>query len=305
MNKTALFLSVPALLMVSFSGAQGHGDAHTEEVVTWQKERLERLTSDTGWLTIAGFYWLEPGKNTIGAAPDNMVLLPEGSGPAHAGVLWLDQGEAGDQVRLELHDGVKGMIEDEVVGQDRMLTADIPGPADKVTVGRVTFWVIKRGGKLAIRMRDPECNLRKEFVGLTHFPIEQSYQAKGKFIPYKEPKTVASPNVMGYESETQIYGRVEFQMKGQTFVLEPNMDDLEDDTLFFVFGDETTGKETYGGGRFLYASVAEDGSVVLDFNKAYNPPCAFNPWTTCERPRKENMLPITVRAGEKAYTGEH
>ena len=280
------------------TGAEVGEKSHTQEILEFQRRRLESLHSDTGWLTVAGFSWLTPGENSFGSGSHCAVPMPEGA-PEQAGVFILSE----DGVRVTLADGVQGTIDEAPAAPGQFMAPDVTGSPNFLQVGRFTLWVIERGGRLGVRLRDPEAPLRREFAGLESYPIDEAYRLDAEYVPLEQPAVKTEGNVLGYETEYAVYGRVHFTLEGKEFTLSPTQDDSQDSTLFIVFADKTTGTETYGGGRFLYADVAEDGTVVLDFNKAYNPPCAFNPYTTCPLPAPENLLPIAIRAGEMAYKG--
>jgi hypothetical protein len=183
----------------------------------------------------------------------------------------------------------------------RYLAPDDPGPPDELTLGRLTLWVIVRKNQFGIRLRDPQARLRQEFTGIETYPTDLSYRVTGRWNPFEEPKPVVFSNEAGYTDTTLAYGEAVFELEGRELSLLPQHMAPGDSSLFFVVADRTTGTETYGGGRFLQGVLRPDGSVLLDFNKAYNPPCAFNPWTTCPLPPEENRLPVAIRAGEMDY----
>lgn len=278
-------------------------DAYVTGVETWRAERMARLQSDTGWLTVCGFHWLQSGENRFGSGDGVPVPLTDASLPAECGAFVVEGSGDGAVVRLVLADGVTAAVNDEPAESGRVLTPDDPGPPDEVKIGRLTLWVAKRAGSHAIRARDPECRLRTEFAGIESWPVDPAARVVGRYVPFAEPKPLEVPNQAGYVDTTLFYGEVAFEYGGRAVSLRPIVGAPGDTKLFFVFADETTGRETYGGGRFLYGDLSEDGTVVLDFNKAYNPPCSFNPYTTCSLPPPGNTLPVTVRAGEMAYRG--
>jgi uncharacterized protein (DUF1684 family) len=175
-----------------------------------------------------------------------------------------------------------------------------PGTAsDALTIGRLSMWLHKSGERFAIRLRDPEHTLRKTFSGLGWFPVDTAYRVQARFEPYDSPKSVPMLNILGDLEQFTSPGRVVFELQGETIDLEPVVS--EENDLFFVFRDGTSGKETYGAARFLHADMPQAGQVILDFNKAYNPPCAFNPFTTCPLPPRENRLALRIEAGELMY----
>ena len=270
------------------------------EVEAWRQDRLERLTADDGWLTLTGLYWLGPGENRFGSGEDNAVVLPDASIPPVAGSLALDSGgtvtltaEASAEVR------VNGAVTTEA-----SLTIGTAGAPDVVTVGRIQFFVISRNGRLAARVKDPQAVTRTSFTGIEHFPIDPSLKVEARLAPYDEPREVAVPTVLGEDATYVAPGLLRFEVDGVGQSLEPFLSGPEKDRYFVIFRDATSGVSTYGAGRFLYAqSVDERGATVLDFNLAYNPPCAFTPYATCPLPPPQNWLQVAIEAGEK-YSGD-
>ncbi len=248
------------------------------EIAGWRKQREAALKRDGGWLTVTGLFWLHDGANRFGSDPANEIVLP--SGPAHAGVFELRQG------KITVKSG----------GDTRELR---PDTADSVELGRLHLFVIRRADRFGIRMKDSDSQLLRDFHGIDYFPAREDYRVTGQFVA--EPRKIPITNILGQTEPEDSPGYVVFRLHGQELRLRPVIDDPTDKTLFFVFRDRTAGKETYGAGRFLDTEMPKDGKVVLDFNKAYNPPCAFTPYATCPLPPKENRLPVRIEAGEKNY----
>ena len=268
-----------------------------DSLTEYRAAREERLRDETGWLTIAGLFWLTPGDNPFGTGPDNAVVLP--TGPARAGTFVLADGA----VTVRPEPGAGLLLDGAEVGERRLAT-DAEGEPDQLTLGRLTFWVIQRGDRLAIRLRDPESSLRVNFAGVDFYPPDPAYRVPARFHRYPEPHRVPMENMAGTVDTVIVPGEAVFSLAGEEIALLPVVDDPADSAFFFVFSDATSGDETYGGGRFLSATLGPQDRVVLDFNRAYNPPCAFNPYTTCPLPLPENRLRVSVRAGERAYAGE-
>jgi uncharacterized protein (DUF1684 family) len=272
----------------------GTGDpAYDKEIETWRKSREDRLRSDDGWLTVAGLFWLAEGDNRFGSDPAAVVVLPAHSAPAQAGVFRVH----GKQVTVMPAPGVKVTMGSQAV-TDRELHADVPGPPDVLSLGALRFFVIERGGRMAIRLRDLQSPARRKFAGVRWFPIRKEYRVVGRFIPHASPKQLSIPNVLGLVESMDSPGVVEFRLQGQKLQLEPVYESPERNELFFIFRDRTSGHETYGAGRFFYADNPRNGEVVLDFNKAYTPPCGFTRFATCPLPPRSNHLPVRVEAGE-------
>ena len=268
-----------------------------KEIETWRQEREARLRDEEGWLTITGLYWLNEGDNSVGTGSTNDLILPPDSAPAHVGVFTVQQGKLTFAAAAEAAVTQRGK-------SIRTATLE-PGPGtgaspdDALMVGRLTLWLHKSGERLAIRLRDKTSQLRKDFTGCRWFPIDPTYRVIARFVPHAEPKLVIMGNVLGDREQYTSPGIVEFTLHGHDLRLEPVS--AGSDRLFFVFRDGTSGKETYGAARFLTSDGPQNGQVLLDFNKAVNPPCAYNPFTTCPLPSKENRLTVRIVAGELDY----
>jgi len=271
-----------------------------ESIESWRIERDQRLRSEDGWLTLVGLHWLEPGENPFGSGPDNPVALPAGRAPERAGSFVLE----GDVVTLRAEPGVEITIEGQPVAE-RRLHSDADGEPDVLRLGDLTLRVLKRGESYAVRVKDPNSEVRTGFAGLDYFPIDPTYRFDATFVAYDEPKEVKVASVVGPEATMLAPGYVRFSLNGRELTLEPMLEGPDDEQYFFIFRDATSGKETYGAGRYLYTDVAKDGQVVVDFNKAYNPPCVFTAFATCPLPPPQNRLPVRIEAGEKVYGQGH
>ncbi len=256
----------------------------------WRRQREARLKAEDGWLTVAGLFWLKEGANRCGADPLSDIVLPAGSAPLRVGTFEF----RASRTVFEAQPGVKVISAGQVVTRLE-LQADVPGPPTLLAVGDLTFQVIRRGSRFAVRLKDKNSKLRREFAGLGWFPADPAYRLQARFVRYLTPRTLAVPNILGYTEELPSPGHAVFTLEGREQRLHPV---VEDGRLFFVFRDQTAGKQTYPGGRFLYADMPKGDQVVLDFNKAINPPCAFNPYTTCPLPPRQNHLLVPIRAGE-------
>lgn len=272
--------------------------SYVAEIKAWRAHRVEILTSPDGWLTLIGLHFLSYGESTLGHAPDNRIVLA--AGPEHIGAVTL---ESTGKVRLRVDPGV-----DVQVDGHHVLAADLDdgrqGTPTLVTSGTMSFYVINRGGKMALRVKDSAAPRRTRFAGIDYFPIDPSWRIVAKWEPFVRPRQVPIKNILGQESSALVMGKAVFTREGRTFELLPLQDGLGE-PLFFIIADQTSGDTTYAAARFLYADAPRDDTVVLDFNKAINPPCAFTPFATCPLPPAQNRLPIAVTAGEKAYRGGH
>jgi len=273
-------------------------DAYLPEVEAWRASRVERLTAPGGWLSSVGLHFLEPEGNTVGTAEDNQIVIK--AGPDHLGTVTLN---ADGSVHLQVNPGTGVKVDDrEVLSAE--LEPDSDGEPTVVTAGSMSFYVINRGGKLALRVKDSESARRRDFAGIDHYPIDPSWRIEARWVPFDRPRDLMIKNILGQESNALVLGKVVFEREGRTIELLPLQETLGE-PLFFIIADETSGKETYGAARFVYADAPVDGKVVIDFNLAVNPPCAFTPFATCPLPPAENVMPIAVTAGEKDYHGEH
>jgi uncharacterized protein (DUF1684 family) len=267
--------------------------AYRTETEKWRADRATRLASNYGWLSVAGLFWLEPGTQTFGSDPSSAIVLP--TGPAHAGAFE----RRGDAVTLHLEPGVAMTQDGKPITSGTALAPD----AEALALGRLRLQLIQRGDRVGVRLRDPESAIRRGFTGLRWFPIDAAYRIDARWVPYDTPRKIPFTNVLGQTSDDVSPGYAELTIGGRTVRLVPIYEDGDESALFFVFKDKTAPRSTYGGGRFLYADRPKDGRLLLDFNKAYNPPCAFNPYTTCPLPPKENQLDLEIRAGEMKYEG--
>jgi uncharacterized protein (DUF1684 family) len=269
--------------------------AYLAEIEAWRAVRLERLTADDGWLTVVGLHWLEPGVNPFGSDPANEIPLSAPGVPALAGNVEL---LADTSVVATAAAGAAVTVNGAPLVES-VLRSDAQGQPDIVGVGRLSFYLIDRGGRLAARVKDPEAPARTSFAGLQHFPIDPRHRITARLEPYPEPREVAIPTVLGTPTIMLAPGVLHFTLRGEELSLEPYVNAVDDPEYFLIFRDRSSGDSTYGGGRFLDAdSVGPDGATVLDFNLAYSPPCAFTPHATCPLTPPQNSLRVAVEAGE-------
>ena len=267
--------------------------AYKAEIERWRQEREARLKADDGWLTVAGLFWLKEGTNTVGTDKSSAIVLPAGSAPPTIGVFEFHEGQTTFHAAPGTNVTVNG-----APAASAALKPDTSGAPDIVRINDLTMFVIHRGKRFAIRLKDKNSEMRKKFTGLKFFPPDERYRVRAKFVPYNPPKMIPIPNILGETEEEASPGYVEFTLNGHACRLDPV---TEDDSLFFIFKDLTSGKETYPPGRFLNTPMPKNGEVTLDFNQAYNPPCAFTPYATCPLPPKQNQLAVRIEAGELRY----
>ncbi len=264
---------------------------YVAETESWRAEREARLTADDGWLTVAGLFFLTEGDNSFGSSPVNDIVIR--TGPERAGIVALDDGRitvraaAGTTLSVDGQDVVSARLWP-FEGNDR----------PTITVGPLSLFAHYSGERLAIRMRDRDSDILRRFRGLQWFPVDDRYRVRGRYVPHDEPVTITLPNILGDVEVFRSSGSVALRVGGRALRM---MAIDSGERLWFIFRDMTSGTETYPAARFLYADAPANGVTVVDFNRAYNPPCAFNPYTTCPLPPPENRLPIRIEAGEMDY----
>lgn len=266
--------------------------------MAWQAKRHHSIAGTNGWLTLAGLHWLQEGDNFVGAHPTNQVVLPPGKAPNRVGVLT----RSGKLVRFRAEPG-SGVTVSNTPVSDIDLVSDAHETPTRLNVAGLTFWMLDRGERMGVRVRDPDSAARREFGGLTCFPYDVRWRVEGRFEPYLEPKITRVQDVTGGVQEMRAVGDLVFERRGVVHRLQAVEEPGEDD-LFVIFRDRTAGESTYGSGRYLYVARPTSGDrVILDFNRAYTPPCGFTPYATCPLPPRQNWLPISIRAGERAPSG--
>ncbi|HXH29094.1 MAG TPA: DUF1684 domain-containing protein [Candidatus Polarisedimenticolia bacterium] len=295
---------VAGVLMLPAATAAGGRPAgdYEKEIRHWREEREARLKADGGWLTVAGLYWLREGDNRFGTDPGNAFVLPKSSAPAEVGVFTLRDGH----VTARLDAGVTASLDGHPAqtGREIGMRPDTAGEPDVLTLNALSMHVIQRGDRYGIRLKDLNSAARRTFTGLRWYPIQEPYRVQARFEPYDPPRTIPIPTILGTTDDMPCPGAAVFTLNGRKLRLDPVIEEPGADELFFIFADQTNGKETYPSGRFLYAAFPKDGTLILDFNKAYNPPCAFTPYATCPLPPPQNRLPVRIEAGELSY-GHH
>jgi uncharacterized protein len=288
--KSTTALATAMLLASIMSASVAPPDAaYQKDYDKWKVELADDLRQN--WLPLAGLFWLKPGENTFGTDDSNALVFPKG--PAHAGVFELQ----GKDVTMKLTADAHAIVAGKPVSTTK-LTPDTAENTTMVELGSLRFHLIVRGERIGIRVKDTESSAVEKFKGLTFYPPDLNYRVTAKWEPSEGKKTVDVPNVLGDVSPTPVSGTAVFTINGQ----EVRLTDLGEDPtkgLFFVFNDATSKTDTYPGGRFLYTDPVANGTVVLDFNRAHNPPCAVTAYATCPLAPKENRLPVAIPVGEK------
>ncbi|MEO8102346.1 MAG: DUF1684 domain-containing protein [Betaproteobacteria bacterium] len=295
-----------AALMVSAAGI-GIGSAiagtpeqaaYVDSVQQWRDRVEQSLRRDNGWLTLAGRFQMKPGANTFGTGKDNDIVFPrelKGTGPQRLGTLIVDR--AGKKVTLKLADGVSMMSDGKPFSGERAMGSGTE-KRDWVSMGRIAMHIIERDGRYILRLADNESLVRKNFPGRIWYAVDEKFRVSAKFVAYPPGKTIPIVNVIDEVSAEPCPGYVEFKLNGVTHKMDVVGDD---DGLFFVMRDGTAGDTTYRPSRFLYveSKPKPNETFMLDFNRAYNPPCAFSEYTTCPLPPEQNILKARIEAGEK------
>ncbi len=267
-------------------------------IAKWRSERVDGLTSDSGWLTLTGLFWFKEGANTFGRAPSNSLVLDNAALAATAGSFVL----SGQKVRFIATPG-GGVTHDGQAVESLDLAADTSGNPTMLASGALRFYVIERAGHLGLRVRDLDNPHRLGFRGLEYFPISTGWVIDARFERYQPVRHIRIVNILGMEVDMESPGAVVFNKDGREWRLDTVLEDPADKELFIMFADATSGHETYGAGRFLYIPRPAGDAARVDFNEAYNPPCALNEFATCPLPPPQNRLKLAVTAGEKKYAG--
>ena len=290
---------LPALLVLAMTASPGSNSSAADrlaaETQAWHDKRIERLKAEDGWLSLVNLFWLEEGETVAGSAAEAPLRLPP-SAPPRLGTFT----RKGQEISFTPQRGVEVTSGGKPFPGGPIRT-DAAGTPDVLRHGTLQLLAIVRGDRVGIRVRDSAAATRREFRGIERFPVRLEWRKEARFEAAAPGRSVSIPNVMGEVEDVPLAGTAIFTHDGKEHRLEATW---EGDKLFFVFGDLTNRKETYGAGRFLYADRPEEGRVILDFNRAYNPPCVFTPYATCPLPPKQNRLPLRVEAGELRY-GDH
>ena len=299
-NRALLVTLVGALAAAALGCGRGApplewNDAVVKEIETWRAEHEKSYTNN--WATIEGLHFLKPGMQTAGSAADNDVVLIA-SLPAHLGTFTV----ASDEVTFAPDPEAAITINGEK-GSTRVLRDDGADEADVVEANGASVVVHRSGKRISLRVKDPNGERARSFQGFDWFPISRDHRVLGRFVKDAKPRDFQVVNTFGDVDSYQSEGVIEFELNGEKLHLRPFTSTSEPGRFYIVFSDASSGEETYDAARFLYSDLSGDGTTILDFNEAYNPPCSFNPFTTCPIPLPENRLPVKVLAGEKKYRG--
>ena len=288
-------VSLLFMILLTLNACNPNGDspddAYLKEINRWKEKRLASLKSENGWLNLAGLFWLEEGVNTIGSDSSNSIIYPD-KAPPRLGKYILNN----RQVSFIPEPGTEVFLEGKPIGELEIET-DKTGKPTLLETGSLAWFIIERGDQFGIRLRDYEHPAINELTHIETFPADPAWKIEAAFEAYEEPLELLIPTVIGTVEKNMCPGILHFNVDGVQQKLYPVAAGRR---LFVIFADETSALETYGGGRFLYLDKPDKrGLVTIDFNKAFNPPCAFTQYATCPLPPRENFLTVRILAGEK------
>jgi len=300
-NIVKVFFLLAVLFIVacnSESTVQNASKEYQKEIKEWDSKRIANLKKETGWLNLVGLYWLKEGENSFGSDKTNDITFPENKASAFLGKII----KKDSVITTIIQEGVTVTHNGNQV-KTIEVKADVTGDRTILNHNNLRWFIIKRGDKYGIRLRDLEAELVKNFEGIERFPINEDWKIIAKFEKYNTPKRIMIPTILGTIEEDYSPGKLNFSISNKEYSLEPTS---SGGGLFIVFADLTSGEESYGAGRFLYVDGPDsNNNVILDFNKSYNPPCAFTKYATCPLPPDENKLRVRINAGEKNYGEGH
>ncbi len=294
-----------AKLLIFLSGlgmAQDSIDttAYKISVDNWHNQRIDNLKKPDSWLSLAGLFWLKDGENSFGSDPSNDIVFPKGKAPADMGYFT----KSGDSIWVTTNDDItinRGQLK--ITGRVQ-IQDESKGKQNPLSWGTLSWHVIKRGDRYGVRLKDSQHPQLQDFHGIERFPVNTSFRVEATLIPYDPPKNIPIANVLGQVNDSPCPGALEFQINDRLMRLDP-LASPGDSSYFLVFADKTSGNESYGAGRYLSVPApGADGKTTIDFNRAYNPPCAFSEYATCPLPPIQNFLPVAIKAGEKKF-GDH
>jgi uncharacterized protein len=294
----AASVALSAMMCLRIGAAEPRPDEQVR-ISDWRAERLASLTSETGWLTPVALYWLKNGENSFGSAADRAFSLADAALAPDTGVFVLAQG----LVRYVAHASKAMTYLGKPVTSLALVSDAKPNPTELVA-GSLHFMLIERAGHLGIRVRDSVSPTRLQFKGLQYFPVRADWHIHARFEPYVPERRIPIVNILGMKEQMNSPGAIVFERDGRPWRLDAIREAPGDRQLFVMFSDATSGKQTYGAGRFLYVGLPDADRIEVDFNEAFNPPCAFTDFATCPLPPPQNRLALAIDAGELKYERE-
>ncbi len=297
----AMACSLPAAAADEPPAGGAAMDGATEQTLVeqWRRERVADLTGEHGWLTLVGLFWLDPGENSFGRAASNHLALNHPALAPRAGKFILDSRGVHFVARRN-----SGITHAGAAVTSLDLVPDNQGEPTVISSGSLRIWIIGRANKLGVRVRDLQSPRLREFKPIEYYPIDTAWVLDARFEAHEPHRRIPIVNILGLEEEMDCPGTLVFQKDGHEWRLDAVLEEPNDPTLFVMFADRSNGNGSYGGGRFLRVPLPQAGRTRIDFNRAYNPPCAFNNFATCPLPPPQNRLALRVESGERAY-GAH
>lgn len=299
MRMAAAIVTLAAVLTLRMAAAETSQDEYAR-IADWRAKRLASLTSQTGWLTPIALYWLKNGENSFGRGSDRAFSLDDAVLAPDTGAFVLTEG----RVRYVAH-ASKAVTYLGTPVTSLELVSDVDENPTELVAGSLHFMLIERAGHLGIRVRDSVSPNRLQFKGLEYFPVRADWHIQAHFEPYVPERRIPIVNILGMAEEMTSPGAIVFEREGRSWRLDAILEAPGDRELFVMFSDATSGKQTYGAGRFLYVGLPQADRIDIDFNEAYNPPCAFTDFATCPLPPQQNRLALAVDAGELKYERAH
>ncbi|MCO6473081.1 MAG: DUF1684 domain-containing protein [Melioribacteraceae bacterium] len=295
--KSIVIIFVLSVFVFSCTSENKIETPYEKEINGWHAKRIEALKERSPWLRLAGLFWLEDGESTFGSSRNNKIIFPSDL-PEQIGTFI----RRGNKVNVKINEGIN-VIADSLIVKETEMIPDIKSNPTVLSFGNYSWYVIEREEMIGIRLLNEQNPELLSFEGIERYPVDPEWEIECDYIPYDPPKIIEIPSVIGTVSRDSCYGRIEFEREGKTHSFEPTG---KNGNFFAVFADKTNGEETYGAGRFLVISDSvKDGKITVDFNRAYNPPCAFSKYATCPLPPKQNYLYLEITAGEKIYHTEN
>lgn len=264
-----------------------------DDIKAFQKQMDEQLRTADGWLTLVGLHWLQDGENTVGADPGCTVPLPTGTAPKLVGTITM----VDKKVTFSAAPGVNALVGEQPVVGEIELESDLNRNQTVISVDEISFYLVIRGTRYGIRVKQENSPVRMNFDGRVWWPVDEGRRVAAEIEYYEPQKIVEVPDILGNVNETAMDCALKFQLDGRTYTLDAF--GLPSGQFYILFQDLSCGNGSYPAGRFLVTEYPEDDSVVIDFNKAHNPPCAFTSYATCPLPPKQNHLSIAIQAGER------
>jgi uncharacterized protein (DUF1684 family) len=299
MRATAAIVALTAAMCPRVTLAD-NSQTESARIADWRAERLASLTSATGWLTPVALYWLKDGDNSFGRGSGCAFSLDDTALAADTGAFILKDGH----VRYVAHaSAAMTYLGKPVTSLD--LVSDADDKSTELIAGSLHFMVIERAGHLGVRVRDSVSPNRTQFKGLQYFPVRDDWHIQARFVPYVPERRISIVNILGMKEEMTSPGAIVFEREGRAWRLDAILEAPGDRELFVMFSDATSGKQTYGAGRFLYVGLPVADHIEVDFNEAFNPPCAFTDFATCPLPPRQNQLALAIDAGELKYERAH